>query len=151
MLLLSAYYVLLSKYSSQEDIIVGTPIVNRNTSELYNVVGMFVNSLPLRTNIDSSLSFKDFINNVKNTCLEAYQYQNYPFDELVNKLKLTRDTSRNPLFDTMFIYQNNGYLPVNFDGINAKYYIPNSKISKFDLSLEIFISIFSKIVVKIFR
>ena len=79
----------------------------------------------------------NFINNIKNICLENYKHQDYPFDALVNKLNITRDTSRSPLFDTMFIYQNNGYLPANFDGINSKYYIPNAKISKFDLSLEV--------------
>lgn len=98
---------------------------------------MFVNSLPIKININSNLSVKEFINSVKDICLESYKYQNYPFDELVNKLNITRDTSRNPLFDTMFIYQNNGYTPVSFSGINAEYYIPKSKISKFDLSLEI--------------
>ncbi len=137
MILLSVYYILLSKYTSQNDIVVGTPIVNRNSSELYDIVGMFVNSLPLRANIDNTLRFKDFVNNIKDICFESYKYENYPFDELVNKLKLTRDTSRNPLFDTMFIYQNNGYIPVSFNGINAEYYIPKSKISKFDLSLEV--------------
>ena len=64
MILLSAYYVLLYKYSSQEDIVVGTPIVNRTSSELYNIVGMFVNSLPLKIKIDSDLSFNEFINSI---------------------------------------------------------------------------------------
>ncbi len=137
MILLSAYYILLSKYTSQSDIVVGTPVVNRLSSELHDIVGMFVNSLPLRANIDSKLNFNDFVNNIKDICVESYKYENYPLDELINKLKLTRDISRSPLFDTMFIYQNNGYTPVSFDGINAKYYIPNIKISKFDLSLEI--------------
>ena len=137
MILLSAYYVLLYKYTAQDTIVVGTPIANRTLDQLDNIIGMFVNSLPIRANIDTSLSFNDFVNNIKNICLESYKYQNYPFDELVNKLNITRDRSRNPLFDTMFTYQNKGYLPITFDGINAKYYIPNTKISKFDLSLEI--------------
>ena len=128
---------MLYKYTSQNDIVIGSPIVGRSSSKLYDIVGMFVNSLPIRSKIDSSSSFKDFINNIKNICLENYKYQDYPFDELVSKLNLSRDTSRNPLFDTMFIYQNNGYLPATFDGINSKYYIPNTKISKLDLSLEI--------------
>ena len=137
MLFLGAYYILLYKYTSQNDIIVGSPIVGRNSSDLYNIVGMFVNTLPMRATIDPNLSFKDFINNIKNICLENYKYQDYPFDELVSKLNLTRDTSRNPLFDTMFIYQNNGYSSAIFDGISSEYYIPDTKISKFDLSLEI--------------
>ena len=137
MLLLSVYYILLYKYTAQDDIVVGTPIINRNSAELYNIIGMFVNSLPLKTNIDSNLSFIDFLKQIKSICLNAYKYQNYPFDKLVASLNLTRDTSRNPLFDTMFIYQNNGYSPVEFNDIKTKYYVPNSNISKFDLSLEV--------------
>ena len=137
MLFLSAYYILLSKYSKQDDIIIGSPIVGRNNSDLYNVIGMFVNSMPMRAKINSDLSFKDFINNVKSICLKNYEYQDYPFDELVNKLNIQRDTSRNPLFDVMFIYQNNGNRNINFNEINSSYYIPDIKISKFDLSLEI--------------
>ena len=137
MLLLCAYYVLLYKYTSQEDIVIGSPIANRTNSDLYNVIGMFVNSMPIRIRIDSTSSFIDLLNKVKELSLENYQYQDYPFDELVSSLNIQRDTSRNPLFDTMFIYQNNGYKQANFNGINATYYIPDAKISKFDLSLEI--------------
>ena len=137
MILLSAYYVLLYKYTSQNDIVVGSPIVNRTNSDLYDIIGMFVNSLPMKASIDSKLSFTDFLNTIKQLCLENYNYQDYPFDELVNKLNVQKDTSRNPLFDTMFIYQNNGFIKPSFNGIDAKYYIPDTKISKFDLSLEI--------------
>ena len=132
MLLLACYYVLLSKYTGQEDIVVGTPVVGRNKEELLNMIGMFVNSLPLKNNIESSMSFNDFLKTVKENSIEALSHQVYPFDELVNTLNLTRDNSRNPLFDTMFTYQNNGLTPVHFNGINSKYYIPDTKISKFD-------------------
>ncbi|MBO4815916.1 MAG: amino acid adenylation domain-containing protein [Clostridia bacterium] len=137
MLLLSAYYVLLYKYTAQEEIVVGSPIANRTNNELYNIIGMFVNSLPIKMNINPELKIADFVNAVKNVCLENYKHQEYPFDELVSNLNIPRDTSRNPLFDTMFIYQNNGYLAPSFNGINAKYYIPDAKISKYDLSLEV--------------
>lgn len=137
MLFLTAYYILLYKYTNQNDIVIGSPIVGRNTADLYSVIGMFVNSLPMRAKIDSHLSFKDFLNIVKSICLKNYEYQDYPFDELVNKLNIQRDTSRNPLFDVMFIYQNNGNPDINFSGISSKYYIPDTNISKFDLSLEI--------------
>ena len=136
MLLLSFYYILLYKYTSQEDITVGSPIVNRTSSELYNIIGMFVNSMPVRAKIDSNLSFVDFVKTVKTICLENYKYQEYPFDELVSKLNIQRDASRNPLFDTMFAYQSE-YTPATFEEINAKYYIPENNISKFDLSLEV--------------
>ncbi len=137
MLLLSVYYILLSKYSSQEDIVVGSPIVGRNIAELYNLIGMFVNTLAMRANIDSNLSFKDFLSYIKNMCLNNYKYQDYPFDELVDKLKIQRDTSRNPLFDVMFIYQNNGNATADFGDIKTEYFTPDTKISKFDLSLEV--------------
>ena len=137
MLLLSAYYVLLSKYSSQQDIVVGTPIVGRDIEEMQTMIGMFVNSLPLRRKIYNNLPFINFVNDIKNYCLEAFTHQNYPFNELVTALGIKRDISRNPIFDTMFIYQNNGYPALSFDGINSTYYAPNLNISKFDLSLEI--------------
>ena len=136
MLLLSSYYILLSKYTSQNDIVVGSPVVGRDIADTYNLIGMFVNTLALREKIDSSVSFKDFVLSVKNNLLKAYEYQTYPFDELVNKLNIKRDTSRNSLFDTMFIYQNNGYKDLNFKGIKSEYYVPDTNISKFDLSLE---------------
>ena len=137
MLLLSCYYILLSKYTSQEDIIVGSPVVGRDIASTYDLIGMFVNTLALRNHIDASSSFKDFALTVKENVLNAYQYQTFPFDELVNQLNIKRDTSRNPLFDTMFIYQNNGYAQLNIHDLKAEYYTPNTHISKFDLSLEI--------------
>lgn len=137
MLLLSIYYVLLFKYSGQEDIVVGSPIAGRTNKELLNIIGMFVNTLPLKIHIDSNLSFKDFLKIVKDNCIKAFDNQLYPFDELVNNLNIIRDSSRQPLFDTTFIYQNNGFTKINFDNIVANMYIPDINISKFDLSLEI--------------
>ena len=137
MLLLSCYYILLSKYTSQDDIVIGSPIVGRTTSQSYNLIGVFINTLALRNKIDDSSSFKDFVLNIKEKMLKAYEYQTYPFDELVNNLNIKRDTSRNTLFDTMFIYQNNGYGKVNFKNIKTTFYSPDTHISKFDLSLEV--------------
>ena len=137
MIMLACYYILLYKYTSGEDIIVGTPVVGRDVSDTYNLIGMFVNTLALREQIDSKLSFKEFIFKLKENLLNSYKYQTYPFDELVNKLGIKKDTSRNPLFDTMFIYQNNGFKDLNFNKIKSKYYIPDTGISKFDLSLEV--------------
>ena len=135
-LLLSCYYILLSKYTFQDDIVVGTPIIGREHSDLNNLIGMFVNTLALRNTVDIKSSFKNYVFKIKENVLNAYKYQAYPFNELVNKLNIKRDTSRNPLFDTMFIYQNNGYKEINLNGIKAQYYIPDTNISKFDLSLE---------------
>ena len=138
MLLLACYYILLSKYTSQEDIVVGSPVLGREKEELLNIIGMFVNTLPLKNKIDSSEKFRNFLNNLKQNCITAIEHSNYPFDELVRNLNLKRDTSQNPLFDTMFIFQNNPILQMDFDGIKTQIYIPNTNISKFSLSLEIF-------------
>ena len=137
MLLLSTYYILLFKYSGQEDIVVGTPVVGRNKEELLNILGMFVNYLPLNNHLDSSMSFMDFLNNIKTNCISSFNHQSYPFDDLIANLNIQRDISRNPLFDTMFIYQNNGFAPVHFGEIKGTYYVPDTKISKLDLSLEV--------------
>ena len=137
MLMLSVYYILLSKYSSQDDIVVGTPIVGRELPELSNMLGMFVNTLALRNKVDHNSHFDNFANSIKEYCLSAFKNQVYPFDELVKELNVKRDTSRNPLFDIMFIYQNNGYPEIKFKGTNSKYFIPDNNISKFDLSLEV--------------
>ena len=135
--LISCYYILLSKYTSQNDIVVGTPILGRDLPEVSNLIGMFVNTLALREKIDNSLSIKDFILSVKENVLNAHKYSSYPFDELVKKLNIKRDTSRNPLFDTMFVYQNKGLEELNFNNVKSTYYAPDTHISKFDLSLEV--------------
>lgn len=137
MVLLSAYFILLSKYSRQEDIIVGTPVVGRDKEELSSVIGMFVNSIPLRRHIDNSSTFVEFSSQLKEYCLSCFEHQDYPFNELISDLGLKRDISRNPLFDTMFIYQNDGYPDFYLDGVKGIYHTPNLNIAKFDLSLEV--------------
>lgn len=137
MLMLSVYYILLSKYTSQDDIVVGTPIVGRDMPELANMLGMFVNTLALRNNVDHSISFKNFSKQIKENCLNSFKNQTYPFDMLVNDLNIKRDTSRNPLFDVMFVFQNNGYPDIHINGMKSEYYIPDNNISKFDLTLEV--------------
>lgn len=137
MLMLSAYYILLSKYTSQDDIVIGTPIVGRELPELSNILGMFVNTLALRNKIDHNLTFEEFSKSIKKNCLNSFKNQSYPFDMLVKDLNIKRDTSRNPLFDVMFVYQNNGYQKIDFKGTNVEYFIPDNNISKFDLTLEV--------------
>ncbi len=137
MLLLSSYYVLLSKYSNAKDVVVGTPVIGRDRKEFSDIMGMFVNTLPLKTHIDDNMSFKDFLDTVKSTCTKAISNETYPFDELVKDLDITRDISRSSLFDTMFIYQNNGMPSVTFDNIKTDIIMPETNISKFDLSLEV--------------
>ena len=137
MLMLSVFYILLSKYTSQDNIVIGTPIVGRELPDFYNILGMFVNTLALRNEINHALTFEEFTKNIKESCLNSFKNQIYPFDMLVKDLNIKRDASRNPLFDVMFVYQNNGYPKLNLKNTNAKFFVPNTNISKFDLTLEI--------------
>jgi amino acid adenylation domain-containing protein/FkbH-like protein len=106
MILLSAYTILLSKYASQEDIIVGCPVAGRNHGEMENGVGMFVNVLPLRNQPAGAKTFIQFLGEVRGNSLKALENQDFSYDRLVELLKLKRDLSRNPLFDTVFVFQN---------------------------------------------
>lgn len=135
MLMLSVYYVLLYKYTMQEEIVVGTPIINRPISELENIIGMFVNTLPIKTTISSEQTFSQLLDIVKNSCLDSYKYQDYPFDKLINKLNI--NANKSSLFNTVFAFQRK-YESPKFDGISARTYMPNTKSSKFDLTLEVF-------------
>ena len=136
MFLLTCYYILLYKYTGQESIIVGSPISGRAYKELEDVLGMFVNTLPIKNDISPEENFEGLLDKVKENLLNAYSHQNYPFDSLVNELNIPRDNSRTPLFDTMFIYQNDMFSTVEFNGENAKYCIPETHTSKYDLSVE---------------
>ncbi len=102
MTLLAFYNVLLSKYTNQDDIVVGIPIAGRKHSDLENVIGMFVNTLPIRNCPEEKKTFVEFLQEVKENALNAYENQDYQFEMMVDKLKVQRDLYRNPLFDVMF-------------------------------------------------
>ncbi|MCT7951959.1 amino acid adenylation domain-containing protein [Ancylothrix sp. C2] len=104
--LLAAFKTLLYRYTQQEDITIGSPIANRNQSEIEPLIGFFVNSLVLRTNLTGNPTFQELLNRVKQTTIEAYTHQDLPFEKLVEKLQPERDPSRNPLFQISFSLQN---------------------------------------------
>ncbi len=137
MFLLSCFYILLYKYTMQNDLVIGTPVIGRNNPDLSNVIGMFVNTLAIRQNIQSTNKFSDFLNLVKNNCLNAYNHQSYPFDELVKKLNVVRSSSHSPVFDVLFTYESEGVPEFHFDNSKVDYYVPQNNTSKFDFSLEI--------------
>ncbi len=138
MLLLSAFYAIIYRYSGQEDIIVGSPVFGRDQKELNNIVGMFVNTLPLDIHIDNTMSFVNLCNNVKSNCIDAFSHQTYPFDLMVKNLGIQRDSSRNPLFDVMFVYQNKTQSSFKLsEDITSQLYYPDFHSSKFDMTLEI--------------
>ena len=111
MVWLAIYNVFLSRLSSQEDIVIGTPIAGRRHPDLQKIIGMFVNTLALRNFPGSEKTFREFLSEIKHRTLEAFENQEYPFEDLVDQVELHRDISRNPLFDVMFSLQNMTDLP----------------------------------------
>jgi amino acid adenylation domain-containing protein len=135
MVLLAAYQALLSRWSGQKDIVVGTPIANRTRDELESVVGFFVNTLALRTSFDDSPSFEQLVRQVKRAALAAYEHQDIPFEKLVDELRVPRDTSRGPVFQAMFLMQNMTRAELSFGDVTATRLHPGSEVAKFDLTL----------------
>lgn len=135
MTLLAAYTILLSKYADQEDIVVGTPVAGRNHALVQRVVGMFVNMLAMRNQPKGELTFYEFLRQVKSNALDAYSNQEYQFEELVDKLEIERNLTRNPLFDTVFASLGDGSQKLEIDGLNVELINFEWKISKFDLTL----------------
>ncbi|WP_257207177.1 condensation domain-containing protein, partial [Bacillus thuringiensis] len=123
MVLLAAYTTLLAKYSGQEDIIVGTPIAGRTHADLEPIIGMFVNTLAIRNYPEGDKTFYMYVQEVKETMLNAYENQEYPFEELVQKVNIKRDMSRNPLFDTMLVLQNTEDTELQIEKLVFKPYI----------------------------
>ncbi|NRW82959.1 non-ribosomal peptide synthetase component F [Clostridium beijerinckii] len=97
--------IFLYKYSGEKDIIIGTPIAGRSQPDLENIVGMFINTVCIRTIINESKSFKEYLEKVKVKTIRAFENQDYQFDEVISKLKIKREPGRNPLFDIMFVLQ----------------------------------------------
>ena len=104
--LLAAVKVLLHRYTNQTDIVIGSPIAGREHIDLENQIGFYVNTMALRTAFEGSDSFEKLFTISKQICLDAYEHQSYPFDELVGALDLERDLSRNAIFDVMVVLQN---------------------------------------------
>ena len=134
---LSAFFILLYKYTGQKDINLGSPIANRNINETKRMIGMFVNNIVVRGKINSDETFKEFLDNIKEQVLDDLSYQPYPFDLLVKKLGVQTDPSRNPLFDIMFTYQNKEERSIKINDKESKIIELNNHISKFNLSIEI--------------
>ncbi len=106
MTMLAAFKVLLHRYTGQTDIVVGSPIANRNRSEIEGLIGFFVNSLVLRTNLEGNPSFSDLLTRVREVALGAYAHQDLPFEKLVEELQPERNLSQNQLFQVVFAVQN---------------------------------------------
>lgn len=136
MVLLSIYNILLSKLSNAEDIIVGSPVAGRRFDGLQSLIGLFVNTIVIRNAPMASLDFTGFLGNVKQNTLEAFNNQDYPYEELVKNVLTERDTSRNPLFDAMFIFQNNREVREYFGNIKMSSYPFTTRTARVDLVME---------------
>ena len=136
----AAVNTLFYAYTSDEDIILGTPIAGRDYPELEGQVGFYVNTIPLRTTFRGEMSFRDLLATVKEVTLAAYDHQSYPFDQLVNDLRLMHGLSRHPLFDVMVILQGealNERIPQQLDGVTLSHYSGlRNNTSRFDLTFE---------------
>ncbi|MFC5702236.1 condensation domain-containing protein [Cohnella faecalis] len=137
MVLLAAYNVLLSKYSGQEDIVVGSAVAGRTRAELEPLIGMFVNTLALRNYPSKEKSFRRFLAEVKENAREAFEHQEYPFERLAAELgDAVRPGQDNPLFDTMFVHQNTALPELDFGEAKLRPYSYDFGISKLDLTLQ---------------
>ncbi|MCC5645521.1 amino acid adenylation domain-containing protein [Nostoc sp. CHAB 5824] len=137
MILLAAFQTLLYRYTQQEDIAVGSPIANRNRSELEGLIGFFVNSLVLRTDISGNPTFRELLNRVREVTLGAYAHQDLPFEKLVEELHPERDLSRHPLFQVVFSLQNTPIEALELPGLKLSLFDFDSKVAKLDLEFHL--------------
>jgi amino acid adenylation domain-containing protein len=135
MSLMSVFYALLYKYSGQNDIVVGSGIMGRRHDILLDIIGMFVNMLAIRGEPHGSKSFLDFLKEIKEKSIQAFENQDIQFESLVDMLQIQRDTSRNPLFDVTFVVQNFEKARLEIKDKNLSVIDYDNKSSKFDMSL----------------
>ncbi|MCU0289988.1 MAG: condensation domain-containing protein, partial [Acidobacteria bacterium] len=135
MVLLAAYNVLLHKYTGQETIVVGSAIAGRSHPDLENIVGVFLNTLVMKNNLSGDLTFDQFLKNVRENALRAYENQDFQFEELVEKLNLKRDYSRNPIFDTMLNFINMDIPEIKLKDLKLSPYKMEGAAVKFDFKI----------------
>lgn len=137
-MLLSALNILLYKYTNQTDIVLGTPVANRNQSAIKDLFGLFVNTLVIRNDLSNNPRYLDLLEKIHQTCIEAFEHQDIPFEKIIDNLNIERDTSRNSLFQVLMIFQNYcDRLEPTFTHIQSKL-IPNHyDVAQMDLTFHI--------------
>jgi amino acid adenylation domain-containing protein len=135
MTLLAAFQTLLGRYSGQSDIVVGSPVANRNRAETEGLIGFFVNMLVLRTDLSGNPSFRELVGRVRETALGAYAHQDVPFEKLVEELQPERDLSRSPLFQIEFVLQNAPVSELKSSGLSMSPVEVEIQTTHHDLSL----------------
>src|ERR1041385_8710361 len=135
MTLLAAFQLLLCRYSGQEDIVVGTPIANRTRAEIEPLIGFFINTLALRTDLSGNPIFSQLLKRVRELTLGGFAHQEIPFEKLVEELQPDRDVSRSPIFQVMFVLQNAPSAALQLRGLKLSPLGAENNTSKFDLSV----------------
>ncbi len=132
MLLSGVFRVLMAKYQVADDLVLGTPVAGRSRREWQTMIGMFVNTVALRFNIDQSQSFSDILTALKQQTLADFAHQDYPFELLPEQLNIPRNTAKNPLFDIYFVLQNED---MGLDGDGVSMLPVDTGIARFDLTI----------------
>ncbi|HLP44353.1 MAG TPA: amino acid adenylation domain-containing protein, partial [Candidatus Kapabacteria bacterium] len=135
MVLLAFYNIFLAKVTNREDIVAGSIIAGRRHADLERIIGMFVNTLALRNYPAGDKTFPGFLQEIKKKTLNAFENQDYQFEDLVEKIVIERDASRNPLFNVMFVLQNIEIPGIEIPGLTILPYEYDNKTAKFDLTL----------------
>lgn len=137
MVLLSVYVIFLGKLSNQEDIVLGTPTAGRQHADVEKMMGLFVNTMALRHFPKGEMRFAEFLADVKDRSVASFDNQDYPYELLIDDLKVVRDPGRNPLFDVFFMFHNFERFELVIPGLQLTYRERAYAISKFDLTLEV--------------
>lgn len=137
MTLVSAFQLLLSRYTGQTDIVIGTPIAYRNQLEFEGLIGFFANTLVLRNSLPGNSSFRKLLARTRSSALAAYAHQDLPFEQLVEELHPARDLSYNPLIQVLFVHQTIQIAPARLANLDVTPLVLDFKTAQFDLTLEV--------------
>jgi|GEM_PF-441789 len=137
MFLLADFFVLISKISGQDDMIIGTPVALRDHGELENTVGMFTNTTLLRSQIDWKLKFTEYLIRVKSVCLNSYAHSDFPFEKLAESFGENKHEGQNPLFSTTFVYENAAMRVFQLENLIFEPLEVNLNTAQFDLNFEV--------------
>ncbi len=137
MTLLAAFQALASRHTGQKDIVIGSPIANRNRAEIEGLIGWFANTLVLRADLSGNPTFRELMSRTRETALAAYAHQDLPYEKLVEELRPARNQSYNAVFQVMFVFQNAPMPGTSAAGVNISPFDIDSGVAKFDLTLNL--------------
>jgi len=135
--ILGMFKILLYKLSGQKDLVIGTPVSGRRNTEIENVMGVFINVLALRNEVEDHGDLYGFLKEIHQSVLQGLEHQDYPYEKLINDLGIARDVNRNPLFDVMFVYRDEEPLNIKLSGLALKTLVLDSDTSQMDLILHV--------------